>query len=174
MAFTALARVVWAAGKTKNEKGADIRALVLAKSNIGPDKNGFEYDFRRIEVSNNITASGLTWGELLEGTAKEIFRRGEKEEKAPSPTVVNATEFLQAYLSSDEWTHSQEVVKAAAKENISYAALNRARIHIGALCAKEKMKQGRFFWRLPGGPEHLPLPARESETVTKQTEPEAA
>ena len=174
VAFTALARVVWAAGKTKNDKNEDIRALALAKSNIGPDENGFQYDFRQTEISDRVTASALVWGELLKGTAREIFKRANEEEKAPSPTVVNAAEFLQAYLSSDEWTHSQEVVKAAAKENISYAALNRARIHIGALCAKEKMKQGRFFWRLPGGPEHLPLPARESETVTKQTEPEAA
>ena len=46
-----------------------------AKSNIGPDDGGFEYDLHQAELKTHpgIFASSVQWGEAVEGGARELL-----------------------------------------------------------------------------------------------------
>ena len=77
LAFGALARVVLVAAKNQNETedGRGTRIFCRAKSNIGRDDGGFEYDLQQGELPEDpdIIASAVRWGEALEGTARELL-----------------------------------------------------------------------------------------------------
>lgn len=72
LAFGALARVVLAAAKVQDE---DKRILARAKSNIGPDDGGFEYELQQaaIEAFPGISATRVLWGAPLQGSARDIL-----------------------------------------------------------------------------------------------------
>ncbi|EQD56134.1 AAA ATPase, partial [mine drainage metagenome] len=75
LAFGALARVVL--GTIREPMNPDdptaSRSLVVAraKSNIGPDGDGFRYAFEQTELPTHpgITASRIVWGAALKGAA---------------------------------------------------------------------------------------------------------
>jgi hypothetical protein len=73
VAFGAVARVVMVAATPKQD-GAS-RILVRAKSNIGPDGDGFEYDLCQGELTAHpgICTSYALWGDAIEGSARELL-----------------------------------------------------------------------------------------------------
>src|SRR5262249_45014432 len=72
VAFGAMARVVMA-----TVKSADIgapRRFVRAKSNLGPDTGGFEYTLFNAPVpDHDFSAQRVDWGQMLEGSARELM-----------------------------------------------------------------------------------------------------
>ncbi|MCP5972852.1 hypothetical protein NL361_28845, partial [Klebsiella pneumoniae] len=78
LAFGALARVVMVAARLPNEDG-DVRALLRAKSNIGPDDGGYRYVLRHdeIEAHRGIIASRIEWGAPIEGNARDVLGEAE-------------------------------------------------------------------------------------------------
>ena len=74
LAFGALARVVMGTAKPA-EEGAMGR-LVRAKSNIGPDGGGFEYELEQVCVVDGppaVFGQRVVWGDALEGTARDLL-----------------------------------------------------------------------------------------------------
>lgn len=82
LAFGALPRIVLGTAKP-TEAGAS-RRLVRAKSNIGPDGGGFEYDLDQVDVPGRpgLYASRVLWGSPIEGTARDLLAAVETEPEA--------------------------------------------------------------------------------------------
>jgi len=55
--------------------------MVRAKSNIGPDGGGFEYQLERVEVPGRggLYATQVLWGSPVEGTARDLLAAVETE-----------------------------------------------------------------------------------------------
>src|SRR5205085_6821358 len=64
-AYAALARLVMVAAKSEDNTR---HVLVRAKSNIGPDTDGFVYGLARDERERQY----VTWGEPIQGTARSL------------------------------------------------------------------------------------------------------
>lgn len=140
VAFGAVARVVLVAGK---KVGSDFRVLARAKSNIGPDTDGFAY---RIDLSEApYSASYVTWGEPLTGSARELLADAQGMEASESAGKSAATwlqEFLQA--GSQPVTAIQA---ASEKAGVSWRTLERAKSSLGV--RSEKDAAGGWRWVLP-------------------------
>ena len=78
VAFSALARIIWVAAKPRRNNGV-ARILVRAKSNIGPDTGGFEYELRQDSLPDHpeIESSYVSWGNAVEGNARNILAEAE-------------------------------------------------------------------------------------------------
>lgn len=80
LAFGALARVVLVTVKqdADGERPAR-RALLRAKSNIGPDGGGFAYELVQEPLTDfpDVEASRTVWGEAIDGTAREVLADAE-------------------------------------------------------------------------------------------------
>jgi putative DNA primase/helicase len=80
LAFGALSRVVWVAAQKQDDEGeVGARVLMLAKSNIGPDKGGYEYALQNVPLYSNpdIIASAVVWGDRIEGSARDVLAEAE-------------------------------------------------------------------------------------------------
>jgi len=88
VAFSALARIVWVAAKPRKDDGS-ARILVRAKSNIGSDSGGFEYELRQDYLPDypDIESSYVLWGNAVEGSARDILAEAEG-----IPAIGNSTE----------------------------------------------------------------------------------
>lgn len=74
IAFGALARIVLVTSKVTDENGNEKRILVRAKSNNGPDGDGYYYHIEQTKLVGyeDISSSRITWSEYAEGTAQEF------------------------------------------------------------------------------------------------------
>jgi putative DNA primase/helicase len=79
IAFGAVARMVLLAAKTKGDDGEERRIMVRAKTNIAPDDGGFEYRIEQREAQQGIEASALTWGQAIDGTARDLLAAAEAD-----------------------------------------------------------------------------------------------
>ncbi len=129
LAFGALARIVLATAKTENDDGSIGRVLARAKSNIGLDHGGFEYDIETTEASPGLMASRILWGGPIDGSARDLL--GVPDEPEERSALVEAKEWLEDYLLDKGTTASKEVIKAAKTHGISDKTLRRARESLG-------------------------------------------
>ena len=153
IAFAALARIVLATAKPEAEGP---RILARAKSNIGPDSDGFEYEIALAEVPGHpeITASRIVWGSAIAGSARELLGTAEEvpdDDRHTDPTPrTQAADWLREVL-SDGPIPAQELRKLCAPNGISWRTLHRAREAIGAICYRAGFGRGsKVFWALPG------------------------
>lgn len=153
IAFTAVARVVLVAAKVKGEEGQDRRILARGKSNIGPDNGGFEYHIEQAEPLPGIHASYITWGQEVDGTARELLTDPDgKDENAPNEDHNDAVEMLRSELTADCWTNSALASKPLADAGFSKKAIWKATKKLGVIRHKCGFgKQLAVHWRLPGG-----------------------
>jgi len=171
VAFTAVSRIVLVVAKVKDEEsGQHRRVLARAKSNLGPDDGGFEYFIEQTEIGTGIIASRITWGQYLEGTAKELFaeREDESAEGDESKTAIGqAMDFLQQAL-IDGITPSKEVTKQAREAGITSRTLRRARERLGVI--PKKGAGGIWYWKLKnvGFQELTSTPAQDNLTMRTQ------
>lgn len=125
LAFGAMARVVLAAAKSED---GEKRVLVRAKSNIGEDTGGFMYSLVRDARQRQY----VTWGEDVDGTAREII-----EKIAPKPSnpvgrpgvkQIETMQWLRALLlANGSVMLCCDVQDRAALDGIAPATLARAR-----------------------------------------------
>jgi putative DNA primase/helicase len=153
LAFGALARVVLVAAK-RQEEGEDGRAMRLfcrAKSNIGPDDGGFEYDLRQSELKNHpgIYASHVLWGDAVEGTARELLATAEASDgDDEGGSLTDAKRFLAGLL--EDGPVSTKTIQAEAKEAcFSWRTVERAKSALGVKSGKSDFSKG-WRWLLPG------------------------
>lgn len=156
LAFGALARVVLVAAKhqEEGEDGRTVRLFCRAKSNIGPDDGGFEYELRQGELDSHpgIFASAVHWGNAVEGAARELLATADAtDDDSDASSVVDAKRFL-ADLLADGPMRAGDVFKDAEGAGYSRRAIQRAANKLNARREKQGMKGG-WLWALPKNPD---------------------
>jgi putative DNA primase/helicase len=153
LAFGALARVVLVAAKhqEEGEDGRTVRLFCRAKSNIGPDDGGFEYDLHQAELKTHpgIFASSVLWGEAVEGAARELLATADATgDDGEGGTLADVKRFL-ADLLADGPLPTKTIKADAGGAGYSWATIRRAQKALGIEPVKEGMKAG-WVWRMPG------------------------
>ncbi|HQU80455.1 MAG TPA: AAA family ATPase [Azonexus sp.] len=153
LAFGALARVVLVAAKhqEEGEDGRTVRLFCRAKSNIGPDDGGFEYDLHQAELKTHpgIFASSVQWGEAVEGAARELLATADATgDDGEGGSLADAKRFLSDLL-VDGPLPTKTIKADADGAGYSWATIRRAQKALGIEPVKEGMKAG-WVWRMPG------------------------
>lgn len=153
LAFGALARVVLVAAKhqEEDEDGRTVRLFCRAKSNIGPDDGGFEYDLHQAELKTHpgIFASSVLWGKAVEGAARELLATADAtSDDGEGGTLADAKRFL-ADLLADGPLPTKTIKADADGAGYYWATIRRAQKALGVEAVKEGMKTG-WVWRIPG------------------------
>ncbi|VVG71658.1 hypothetical protein PAP18089_02643 [Pandoraea apista] len=143
-AFVALARMVMVAGK---DEAAERRILARAKSNIAPDDGGMAYAIEMLSM-DGLEASKVTWGELIEGSAREILGEVEQDDEERSGQD-EAEEFLASLLSSGP-VRTREIKSDADGAGYNWKMMQRAGSRLKVEKRKLGMKEG-WEWALPKG-----------------------
>lgn len=159
LAFGALARVVFVAAKhqEEGEDGRTVRLFCRAKSNIGPDDGGFEYDLHQAELKTHpgIFASSVLWGEAVEGAARELLATADATgDDGEGGTLADAKRFLSDLL-ADGPMRAGEVFKDADQAGYSKRSIQRAANAIKVERHKDGMRGG-WSWRLPPKMPNIP------------------
>jgi len=145
IAFTAVARVVLVAAKTKSEEGEDRRILARSKSNIGPDEGGFEYHLEQSEPLPGIHASYVAWGASVAGSARELLTDPNEQDDDESSALDAATDFLLQVLGGD--VVPTKSIEAEAKEaGIAWRTVRRASDSLSV--KKRRGDGGKWYWSL--------------------------
>ncbi|HUX81256.1 MAG TPA: AAA family ATPase [Halothiobacillus sp.] len=147
LAFGALARIVLATAKREDDNGRSTRVLARAKSNIGLDHGGFEYDIDTIEAAPGLFASRIEWGKPIDGAARDILGNPEEGE-AEGGALAEAKAWLVEYLTEHGTKSAKDVQTDARGYGISETTLKRARFKLGIKPAKSGFTSG-WFWSLP-------------------------
>jgi len=167
LAFGALARVVLVAAKHQEEveDGRTLRLFCRAKSNIGPDDGGFEYDLQQAELKSHpgIFASSVLWGDALAGAARELLATADAtSDDGEGGTLADAKRFLAELL--EDGPLAANAIKADANgAGYSWATIRRAQKSLGIEARKEGGRFGsskqQWLW-------HLPAENNHSESLT--------
>lgn len=137
LAFGAVARIVMIASKLSKDEGEDNddrRVLVRAKSNLGGDTGGHEYYLSHDYLTEypDILAQSITWGNKIDGTAKEILKEPVDEEEGFDSSA--AARWLKELLTEEgEPVKSKEIIRLGKAEGFSERTIYRARTKIGAV-----------------------------------------
>lgn len=160
VAFTAVARVVLVAAKTKDEDGNERRILARGKSNIGPDDGGFEYHIEHGEPLPGIHASYATWGKAVAGSARELLAEPEPEGSASDTS--DAVSLLRDELTADCWTAAKLAQSALSTQGgFSKKQIWSATQKLGVVRRRGGFG-GDWYWRLPGGVDpDLPIDSKK-------------
>lgn len=146
VAFTAVARVVLVAAKVQGEDGKDKRILARSKSNIGPDSGGFEYHLAQGEPLPGIEASYVTWGEAVQGSARELLSDPNEQDGEEKGAQASATDFLTEML-KDCPVCSKDLEVQAKEAGIAWRTIRRASDTLGII--KRPAADKRWYWKLP-------------------------
>jgi len=146
LAFVALARLVLATAKPAEADGK--RRLVRAKSNIGPDGGGYEYDLILEPLAeHHFAAQRVVWGTSLDGGARELLNDVEQpEEDVRSGAQSAAEKFLRETL-SDGPVPVRQLKQAAQANCIAWRTVERTKKALGIIAVKGGMNEG-WLWRL--------------------------
>lgn len=152
LAFGALARVVLVAAKhqEEGEDGRIVRLFCRAKSNIGPDDGGFEYDLHQAALREHpdIIASSVLWGDAVEGAARDLLATADASgDDGEGAMLTDAKRFLGDLL-SDGAMRAGDVFKNADQAGYSKSSIQRAANAIRVERHKDGMRGG-WTWRLP-------------------------
>jgi len=158
-AFVALARMVLVAGK---DEAAERRILARAKSNIAPDDGGVSYTLEMADAGG-IQASRVVWGDMIDGTAREILGDVEQQDDEAKTERGEAAEFLEGLL-SDGPMSSKQIRKDADEAGYAWRTMHRAADALGVEKRKIGMKEG-WQWALP----KMPISERATEDATLYT-----
>ena len=148
LAFGALARVVLAAAKRSDADGGG-RIFARAKSNIGPDGDGFAYDLAPGQISGrpDIEVHMLRWGEPIEGSARELLASAEDAASSECSATDEAQSWLIEILAAGPMKTS-EVQKEARQAGIADKPLRTARERLG-IKPYRRAFSGGWWWTLP-------------------------
>ena len=156
LAFGALARVVLVAAKQQEdgEDGRSVRIFLRAKSNIGPDDGGFEYDLQQGELKTHpgIFSSSVLWGSAVEGGARELLATAEAvSDEDGGESVTSVSDWLRDLLSEEGGNlDRREVMKAAHAMGHKERTVHRAREKLGLSVQQHGFgKDKRSIWTWP-------------------------
>jgi putative DNA primase/helicase len=166
VAFTAVARVVMVAAKVKDDEGKDRRILARSKSNIGPDEGGFEYHLEQSEPQPGIHASHVTWGQAVEGSARELLTDPNEDARERSSTGSDADDALRRFIGTDT-VPKEAVVAAMRAEGFTLKMVRNAFERAGVQSKRSGFgAEMKAYWSLPHGTE---LPQDESPVTPTES-----
>ena len=152
-AFGALARVVLVAAKevSSEEDSPPRRFIARAKSNIGPDGGGFDYQLLQseLELHQGVIAAYIEWQGAIQGSARELLGAVE----ADYPTSDDGSErddakkFLMSVLADGPVT-VRRIKADATGAGYSWRTIERAKRDAGIEARKLGLKDG-WVWTLP-------------------------
>jgi putative DNA primase/helicase len=159
VAFGALARVVLIAARPQDgdDGKPGPRVLMRAKSNIGQDDGGFNYDLQLVPMREypEIIVPVVSWGASVSGTARDILAAAEATDGNGDATVRReAEDFLLDFL-MDGPKPAKECKAAAADAALSLITVKCAKSKLGIASVKDGMTGG-WVWSLPEGDHHKP------------------
>lgn len=173
LAFGALARVVLVAAKhqEEGEDGRIVRLFCRAKSNIGPDDGGFEYDLQQAELKLHpgVFASAVLWGDAVQGAARELLATADATgDDGEGGTLADAKRFLSDLLADGPLP--VKVVRADADgAGYKWATIRRAQKALGVEAVKEGGHFGgtrqQWVWRMPAAAEHAQAERLQGESL---------
>ena len=149
LAFGALARIVLVAAKIVD--GNTVRHIFCrAKSNIGADHGGFEYELHQKELEDHkgIIPSYTLWGKAVEGSARELLAEPDNREAGEhnSTALDDAKDFLTELLRDGELPQKQ--IECDAKgAGQSWRTIRRAKDELGIKSVKSKLDKC-WYWKL--------------------------
>jgi RecA-family ATPase len=135
LAFGALPRLVFCTVKREDGK----RIFIRAKSNIGPEGDGFLYSCDAFTLPGNITTMHTRWLEPVVGTPRELLDRAEALEV--SERKNQARDFLHDKLSCGPLP-KDEVEACATNVGIAPRTLQRAAKQIGVKYTRSEFGGG--------------------------------
>lgn len=146
LAFVAVSRLVMVTAKPRNE--GERWRLVRAKSNIGPDGGGFEYDLVQVPLDGGIQGQGVLWGDALEGAALTLLAEVEApDEPRAAPAIAGAKAWLAEIMGTGA-TRQTVIKQFAAEKGHSWATVRRAADALG-VCKEKTGFDGGWTWRMP-------------------------
>jgi DNA polymerase III delta prime subunit len=151
LAFGALARIVMVAAKQSQPEeeslGASSRLFARAKSNIGPDGDGFSYELVDCELQDfpGLHASRVAWGGFLPGTARELLAEAETIEPPGNGGLREAEAFLRDLLSRGP-VATNEIKSAASGNAIAWRTIERAKHSLGVQSSRVGGVAGAGKW----------------------------
>jgi putative DNA primase/helicase len=130
-----------------------MRRLVRAKSNIGPDGDGFEYSLvQEPLVGWDVSGQRLRWGTPLLGPARELLNDVElpKDKPAASTKRDMAAEFLRDVL-KDGPMPNKWIENAAKQAGLAWRTVQRACADLGVIASRIGgiASEGEWQWQLP-------------------------
>jgi putative DNA primase/helicase len=144
LAFGAVARVVLLTIKDADREKP--RRLVRAKSNLGPDDGGVAYVLFGAPVPGcNFSAQRVDWGEILEGTARELMACEQPDDSGDA--LEDAEEFLLDIL-RDGPVATKEIRAAASAHGHKPRTVDRAKQNLTITATKAGF-DGGWAWKLP-------------------------
>ncbi len=151
LAFGALARIVLVAAKhqEQGDDGRTVRLFCRAKSNIGPDDGGFEYDLHQAELNTHpgIFASSVLWGEAVEGAARELLATADATGDLDERDALDDAKCFLRDLLAEGPIPARQVEADIRGAGYALRTINRAKKLVGA----ESFKEGKtWFWRIVG------------------------
>jgi putative DNA primase/helicase len=158
VAFGALARVVMAAARIRDQDDGDERRVFCrAKSNNGPDTGGWEYSMVVSSVPGkpDMEAIVVAWGEPLEGAARELLDQPEQKSDGANRrkgAFERAEAFLIKALSGGDL--SVGMVRELWEREGSrpgWRTIETAKKALGITSRKDHSAVGGWLWRMPEG-----------------------
>ena len=156
LAFGAVARIVLVVAKQQEhgEDGRIKRIFLRAKSNIGPDDGGFEYEFLQGELIDHpgISTSSIKWLKPIKGSAQELLTKAEKVcTNMRQGSKEDAMCFLSELL-SDGPLPASFIKEQCMKAGYSMATINRGKTALEINVVKEGGSFGsngqQWIWQL--------------------------
>jgi putative DNA primase/helicase len=146
LAFVAVARLVMVTAKPR-EEGERWR-LLRAKSNIGPDGGGFEYDLVRSDLEGGVQGQGVAWGQVLEGDARALLAEVEAPEgPRTAPALDGAKIWLREVLGTGA-TPQKLVQQFAMESGHKWPTVRRAADALDVVKGKTGF-DGGWTWQMP-------------------------
>lgn len=145
-AFTALARMVLVSAKREGEED---RVLARAKSNISADDGGCTYTIRPVTIDGGIDTVVATWGDVIDGSAREILADAEQLTTNEAPDEDDPAETLRRVLSAGR-VSGKDAKRVMADNGFSAKQVRSAREKLGVETVREGFgKEIVSFWSLP-------------------------
>lgn len=149
LAFGAMARVVTVAAKLESVGDNPARRVFMrAKSNIGPDTGGFDYDVVQDELQGypGVIASAIHWGDVVDGNARDLLGRVEPSPGDDRAERQGAAEWLHTLLSSGPKAIAD--IKAAASDSgWAWRTVQRATSRAGVIYRRDGFG-GTAIWSI--------------------------
>jgi putative DNA primase/helicase len=152
IAFGALARIVLATAKINDPNGEEKRILVRAKSNHGPDGDGYYYHIeqKELEGRQNVFGSQIVWGEVIQGNPRDLLTDPNELRTSKAQSALSeAVGFLKEIL-AEGLVDNRTIIEKAKELNINYSTLQRAKTLLEIEPIHEGFGKGSIWkWCLP-------------------------
>lgn len=152
-AFGAMARVVLVAAKesSSEEDSPPRRFVARAKSNIGPDGGGFDYQLLQSELESHdgVVAAYVAWQGAIQGSARELLEAVEVDETTgDDSTERNDAKVFLASILADGPVAVRSIKADAVGAGYSWRTIERAKKDARIEARKLGLKDG-WVWALP-------------------------